>query len=249
MASPTVAVIRQGAVAIAKIDNPASGNQLDDALRAALADACVAIAESDARVVVFEGAGGVFASGAFRPTTHAGANGAGALVAGLRLPTIAWIDGACLDMGVELALACDVRVASAGASFGLRQVRRGGLPWDGGTQRLARLVGRGHALRLLLTGEVVDATEAERMGLVERVGVRAAALELATAIAAGAPIAAAYTAEAVREGLDLTLEQGLRLEADLSVLLQSTGDRAAGLRWFADRADTESSGPPTYEGK
>jgi enoyl-CoA hydratase len=240
MASPTVAVIRQGAVAIVTLDNPATDNQLDDALRAALADACAAIAESDARVVVFEGGGGVFASGAFAP----GANGAGAAIARLRLPTIAWIDGACLDMGLELALACDVRVASAGASFGLRQVHDGVLPWDGGTQRLARLVGRGHALRLLLTGEVLDATEAERMGLVERVGVRAAALELATTIATGAPIAAAYTAEAVREGLDLTLEQGLRLEADLSVLLQSTDDRAAGLRGFADRA-----GPPTYEGK
>jgi enoyl-CoA hydratase/carnithine racemase len=240
MASPTVRVSRQGPVAIITLDNPTTHNSLDGALRTAFADACATVADSDARVVVFEGASAVFASGALPP----GANGAGAAVAALRMPTIAWIDGACVDMGLELALACDVRVASAQATFAMRQAHGGGLPWDGGTQRLARLVGRGQALRLLLTGDTIDAVEAERIGLVERVGERDAAIEIASAMAAGGPIAASYTAEAVREGLDLTLEQGLRLEADLSVLLQSTDDRAAGLRSFVDRA-----APPTYEGK
>ena len=241
MASPAVAVTRQGPVAIVTFDNPATRNLLDDAPRGAFATATTALAgDFSALALLFEGADGVYARGALPPSPTAGV---GALIAALRKPTLAWIDGECMDMGLEMALACDVRVASPGSTFAMRQVHAGLLPWDGGTQRLARLVGRGQALRLLLTGETVDADEAARIGLVERVGDRDGALELASAMASGGPIAAGYTKEAALAGLDLTLEQGLRLEADLSVLLQSTDDRAAGLRAFLARQ------LPDFEGR
>jgi enoyl-CoA hydratase/carnithine racemase len=237
MALPAVAVARQGSVAIVTLDSPPAGDQprnlLDEARRTALANATTVLADDfTALALLFEGSGGVFACGTM---PEGPPQGVGSLIAALRKPTVAWVNGECMDMGLEMALACDVRVASPRSTFAVRQVHVGLLPWDGGTQRLARLVGRGQALRLLLAGEVIDAQEAERIGLVERVGERDSALELATAMASGAPLAAGYTKEAALAGLDLTLEQGLRLEADLSVLLQSTDDRAAGLRAFLAR--------------
>ena len=122
------------------------------------------------------------------------------------------------------------------------QLNKGTMPWDGGTQRLARLVGHGQALRMLLTGEEIDAHEAMRIGLVQLIGGFDDVKTLANKIAASAPIAARYTKEAAISGTDLSLDQGLRLEADLNVLLQSTDDRAEGLRSFVERSDPEFKG-------
>lgn len=212
-------------------------------MRAELADAVAQAADDDAvRVVLVTGEGGAFATG-IEPPVQDGPPGAGSILAALAKPTIAYIDGECLDMGLELALACDVRYASEASTFGMRQVHGGSLPWDGGTQRLARAVGRGHALRLLLTGEVIDGREAARIGLVQRIATLDDAKAWAQRVAEGAPIAAAYAKEAATAGLDLTLDQGLRLEADLSVLLQSTGDRKEGLASFREKRK------PRFEGR
>ncbi|MCH7608759.1 MAG: enoyl-CoA hydratase/isomerase family protein [Chloroflexi bacterium] len=223
-------------MAVITLNQPGSGPDAHAAeLAGALADACARLADDDARAVVLTGTGERFATGAV--------GGAAAAVASLRVPTIAWINGDCLDGGLEVALACDIRVAAPGARLGLRSVLEGRLPADGGTQRLLRLVGRAHALRLLLTGEVIDAAEGLRIGLVQSVGGPEAADELAERVAAAAPVASAYVKEAVLRGADLALEQGLRLEADLSILLHTTADRAKGLASFADGTR------PEYEGR
>ena len=237
MSGDAVVVHRRGPVAVVTLNQPGrpSGSDAHAAeLARALADACERLADQDARAVVLTGTGERFATGAV--------GGAAAAVASLRVPTIAWINGDCLDGGLELALACDVRVAAPGARLGLRSVPEGRLPADGGTQRLLRLVGRAHALRLLLTGDVIDAAEGLRIGLVQSIGGPEAADELADRVAAAAPIAAAYVKEAVLRGADLALEQGLRLEADLSILLHSTADRAKGLASFADGKRAEYEG-------
>ena len=154
-------------------------------------------------------------------------------------PVIAALSGDALDQGLELALACDVRVASLDARLGMTQLARGLLPWDGGTQRLPRLVGRAAATEMLLTGATLDAARALEIGLVnesvdpDRVAERAA--EIAATVASHGPIAARYTKELVHDGLDMTLDQGLRLEADLNFLLQSTADRAEGVASFLER--------------
>lgn len=160
-------------------------------------------------------------------------------VAALEQPTIAALHGYAVGGGLELALACDLRVASDDAKLGLMEIRRGIIPGAGGTQRLPRLVGKGHALKLALTGEPIDVQEAYRIGLVNEVVPRdqlmAAALRLAKAITQGAPIAARYIKEAIHKGLDLPLEAGLRLETDLSVLLSTSEDAREGPRAFAEK--------------
>ncbi len=234
----------EGDVAIVTIDSPATRNALDTPTRSAIADAVAQANDNDdTHVLVVGGSSGCFATGMEPYPGESLAVGAASAVAAALKPTIAWIDGDCHDMGLELALACDIRVCSPGARFAMRQVRQGLLPWDGGTQRLARLVGRGQALRMLLIGEEIEADEALRIGLVQLVGGYAEVTALARQIASSAPIAVRYAKEATLAGIDLSRDQGLRLEADLSVLMQSTEDRAEGLRSFAKRSGTERSGP------
>ena len=161
-------------------------------------------------------------------------------------PTIAAITRDCFDQRLEAALACDIRLADAKARFAMRYVPNGYLPSDGGTQRLTRLAGRGGALYMLLTGRVVGAEHALRMGVVDRVidrtRFKATAESVALGIVENAPIASLYVKQAVYAGADVTLPQGLALEHDLSVMLQSTRDRAEGLRAFAEGRAPEFEG-------
>jgi len=154
-------------------------------------------------------------------------------------PIIAAIRGFALGGGLELALACDIRIAAEDAQLGLTEVNIGIIPGGGGTQRLPRLVGRGKALEMILTGARVPAAEALRIGLVERVvpvgELMAAAQTLARTIAERAPIALRYAKEAVVSGLQLPLADGLRLENDLSTLLRTTEDRVEGARAFVEK--------------
>jgi enoyl-CoA hydratase/carnithine racemase len=161
-------------------------------------------------------------------------------------PTIAAVHGWALGGGLELALACDLRVASEDARLGLTEIRRGIMPGAGGTQRLSRLVGRGYALQLALTGEPIDAHEAYHIGLVNKVVPRdqllAAAMEFANAIKQGAPISARFIKEAIHKGLDMPLDQGLKLEVDLSTILSGTEDAREGPRAFAEKRAPEWKG-------
>ena len=164
---------------------------------------------------------------------------AAAVLAGIPVPVVAALNGDAVDHGLELALACDLRIAQRGAFLGVTDVGHGCLPWDGATQRLPRLIGRSCALDMLLTSRLVPAEEAHRMGLVNAVvdvnALESTAREQAEAIAAGAPIASRYAREAVYAGMDLPLGQGLRLEADLGILLHGSRDRQEGIRSFREK--------------
>ena len=240
-------------VARLTLARPGAGNTIDGRMAAEVREACERVRQNDdAWVVVLAGEGDAFCAGtdpaaladlaaldaAALPPALAELRVAEA-VAAVEKPVIAALSGDALDQGLELALACDVRVASLDARFGMTQLARGLLPWDGGTQRLPRLVGRAAATEMLLTGATPDAARAVEIGLVneavepERVVERAG--EIAAAIASFGPIATRYTKELVHDGLDMTLDQGLRLEGDLNFLLQSTADRAEGVASFLER--------------
>jgi enoyl-CoA hydratase len=170
-----------------------------------------------------------------------------AAVARLGPPTIAVLAGDALGPAWELALACDLRIAASHVRVGSPEIRWGRMPAAGGTQRLARLAGIGTALRLLLLGEVMSATQALEIGLLHQVvpadGLEPAAEVVLDRLRTAAPIALAYTKEAAIRGVELPLEDGLRLEADLAALLQTTQDRAEGVASFLQRR------APRYEGR
>jgi enoyl-CoA hydratase len=161
-------------------------------------------------------------------------------------PIIAAIRGFALGGGLELALACDIRIAGEDSQLGLTEVNLAIIPGGGGTQRLPRLVGRGKALEMILTGARIDAREALRIGLVERVvpatEVLSSAQALARALAEKAPVALRYAKEAVVKGLGLPLEDGLRLENDLATLLRTTDDRIEGAKAFLEKRKPRFTG-------
>jgi len=162
----------------------------------------------------------------------------------LAIPVLVALNGDATGSGLELALAGDLRVCVPSAKFSFPGLERGAMPKDGGTQRLPRLVGPAWAKDMLLTGRSVDANEALSIGLVNRVSedITETIAELSAQITGGSPIGVRYAKEAVGKGIDLTLEQGLRLEADLNVILQSTSDRAEGLKSFLEKR------PPKFIG-
>ncbi|PYM99307.1 MAG: hypothetical protein DME07_19720 [Candidatus Rokuibacteriota bacterium] len=161
-------------------------------------------------------------------------------------PIIAAIRGFALGGGLELALACDIRIASEDSLLGLTEVNLAIIPGGGGTQRLPRLVGRGKALEMILTGARIDAREALRIGLVERVvpagEALSAAQTLALTLAERAPVALRYAKEAVVKGLELPLAEGGRLENDLATLLRTTEDRIEGAKAFLEKRKPRFTG-------
>ena len=241
------------------LNRPRASNRVNLAMAVELRDVIQKLRDEEgARVVILTGRGRTFSSGreaisSSRRADHShsalewlGSHRAACTLGEVELPLIAAINGDAIDHGLELALACDIRVAARGARLGITDLSRGVMPWDGGTQRLPRLVGKALALELLFTSRLMDAEEACRAGLVNLVvepeRLMETAKELALEVADGAPIAARYAKEAVVKGMDRTLEQGLRLEADLNLILQSTGDRAEGLSSFLDRRRPEFTG-------
>jgi len=160
-------------------------------------------------------------------------------IASIDRPVIAAINGDALGQGLEMALSCDIRLASQGVRLGLPQAASGLLPMSGGTQRLPRLIGKGKALEMVLTAETISAEEAVEIGLVSKVvpkeDLASEAETLARGVASKAPIALRYIKEAVNKGMDLTLEQGLHLEADLYFLLHTTADRREGIKAFLEK--------------
>jgi len=244
------------------LNRPESSNIINQALVNELVDVCARInQDDDIYVVVITGAGSsAFCGGsemerllqsemalAGTDTSAWTQISAAAAIAGIDRPVIAAVNGDALGQGMEIILSCDIRLASEQARFGFPQVAQGLIPTDGGTQRLPRLIGRGKALELIFTAEAISAREALEIGLVSKVvpGAELAneAETLAKAVAGKAPIALRYVKEAVNKGLDLTLEQGLRLEADLYLLLHTTADRTEGIRAFLEKR------PPRFKGQ
>jgi enoyl-CoA hydratase len=157
----------------------------------------------------------------------------------MRKPVIAAVNGFALGGGLELALACHFRVASENAKFGLPEVKLGIIPGYGGTVRLPRVVGRGRALEIILSGEMIDAQEAYRIGLVNHVypqnELLAQTEQLAKKLAANGPVAVALAIEAVDNGYHGSTEDALRLESNLFGLLASTADMREGMNAFLER--------------
>jgi len=244
MSNPTVIYAKKNHVAHITLNRPEAGNIINLELAQEMEEVCSRINQDDnIYVVVLTGAGDkAFCGGSETPQTNVAA-----AVASIDRPVIAAINGDALGAGLELALSCDIRLASNRARFGLPQVASGLIPMNGGTQRLPRLIGRGKALELILTAETIGAEEAFEIGLVSKVvppeKLASEAKALAQSMASKAPISLRYVKEAVNKGMDLTLEQGLRLEADLYFLLHTTADRTEGIKAFLEKR------PPKFKGR
>ncbi|HJW95219.1 MAG TPA: enoyl-CoA hydratase-related protein [Thermoanaerobaculia bacterium] len=161
-------------------------------------------------------------------------------------PVIAAINGFALGGGCELALACHIRIASEKAQIGLPEVTLGIIPGYGGTQRMARLLGKGKALELILTGDRIPAAEAERIGLVNRVvapeELMNVAMEMAKKIASRGPLAVRASIEAVMSGSEMPIDEGFFLEATLFGLLASTDDMKEGMGAFLEKRAAQFKG-------
>lgn len=237
-------------IALVTLRRPEALNALSQDLLQELAEVAEVIHQDpEVRVAIFTGEGKAFAAGAdlkeiaalkdpFMAREYALlGQQVFAEIAALPLPTIAAINGYALGGGLELALACDLRVASKEAKLGLPEVGLGLIPGFGGTQRLPRLVGRGRALDLIFTGRHVSAEEALSLGLVNRVGEDALeeAKKLAQKIMKNAPIALALAKESVVRGEGLDLAEALEIEADLFGYASATEDMKEGVRAFLEK--------------
>jgi enoyl-CoA hydratase/carnithine racemase len=232
---PPVECRVEAGVAWLRLARPATGNRLELALVQAIVDACERLgADASVRVVVLHAAGRDFCRGlcATDPWLPAAWPDPVAAVASLPQPVIALMDGAAIGWGLALGLACDVRIVARRAVFGVSPEMPGG----GLTQRLPRIVGAGRAMGLLLLGDRIGARAALAWGLATEVVPGGRLLRVgaarARALAARGPIALRYAKEAVRRAFDLPLEDGVRLEHDLYVLLQTTADRREGVEAF-----------------
>ncbi len=220
------------------LNRPQAGNAVNLEMAQELQEICRKInGDNDIYVVTLTGSGSAFCVG--KDTQESIQCDAAAAVAAIDRPVIAALNGDALGEGLEIALAADIRIAAATARFGLPQIAGDAIPADGGTQRLPRIVGKGKALELLLTADTVSAGEALEIGLVSRLAppetLAAETQKLAETIAAKGPLALRYLKEAINKGMDMTLEQGLRLEADLYFLLHTTSDRTEGIKSYLEK--------------
>ena len=255
MPANSITIAKTGAIARITLDRPRHGNAIDGSVLRGLADACAAIAAGEGvRVAVLTAAGDIFSRGwdwsALAGETPADLPEALGdpfrCLADLPQPVVCAINGDAIGGGLALALACDIRIAVEGARFGLPETALGLLPLGGALQRLARVAGRGTALEMALTGEPIDAQAALRCGLVSSVvpheRLVAEAGVIAERIAERGPLALQYAKEAVSRGIDMPLEQALRYETDLTIILQTTEDRAEGVRAFLEKRQPEFKG-------
>ena len=257
--SQLVSLRREGALAIVTLERPEVMNALSFDTLGRLSDLSEQLGQDPGtRAVIVTGAGGkAFCAGAdlkeragFTPEqTLAFVTRIGEVftrVAQMPQPTIAAIDGVAYGGGLELALACDLRVAGRNSRMGLTETSLAIIPGAGGTQRLPRLIGKARAKELILTARRIDAAEAERIGLLNRIApagrLRETGLEVARAIAANGPVAVRAAKRAIDEGCELALGAGLRVEAACYDLVLPTADRLEALAAFAEKR------PPRFVG-
>jgi enoyl-CoA hydratase len=247
-----------GYVALVTFNRPDKMNALNLEVRRALFAALAELREDDeVRVVVLTGAGEkAFIAGAdigefegMAPVAQYRAMQRGNIFSAMEefpKPIIAMINGYCLGGGCELSMACDIRVASSRAKLGQPEINLGLIPGGGGTQRLPRLVGEGQAMRLIMTGELISAAEAERIGLVEQVfepeNLREATLEMARTIASRSPIALQAAKEAILAARRMPMDEGLKFERAWFGLLFSTEDMNEGVDAFLSKRQAEFKG-------
>lgn len=249
----------KGAIAYLRINRPKVLNALNMATMEELRTALLTAKADDAvRVVIVTGAGEkAFVAGgdinelakndavAAKAYTHRGQSVLD-LMENLGKPTIACVNGFALGGGCEIAMACSLRVASENAKFGQPEVKLGLIPGYGGTQRLPRLVGKGIAMQLLLSGDVITAQEALRIGLVNEVVPLADLVSRTEAIAnkiiANAPLAVQYAMEAVNRGMEMTIAEGAFLESTLFGVCCATEDKNEGTKAFLEKRPAQFKG-------
>jgi enoyl-CoA hydratase len=255
----TLLVERRDRVAIITINRPEKRNALNIQTRTEGAAVLEELREDESiGVVVFTGAGDkAFIAGAdiAEFAGHTALTQRDVMVArslfnaidSFPKPVIAMINGYCLGGGCELALACDLRIASETASFGQPEINLGIIPGGGGTQRLTRLVGEGRAMELILTGEIINAHTAYNIGLVNAVvpaaDLEAKTMEIANRIAEKSPVALRMAKEAVKLASRSNLDEGLRREVDLFALCFSSEDKDEGVKAFLEKRK------PVFKGK
>lgn len=249
---------RRGRVALITINRPDKLNALNIKTRQETAEALDELrADDSVRVVVITGAGGkAFVAGAdinefagrtaVQQRSVMKAKSIFTATEDFPRPIIAMIDGFCLGGGCELALSCDLRIASDKSRFGQPEINLGIIPGGGGTQRLTRLVGEGKAMQMILTGEMIDAQEALRIGLVNEVlpaeQLEARTFEIAEKIAEKSPVALAMAKAAVKNAARMNLREGLDAEIDLFALCFSSEDKEEGVRAFLEKRKPDFKG-------
>ena len=254
----TILVERRDRVAIITINRPEKRNALNIQTRAEGAAALDELRADDSiRVVVFTGAGDkAFIAGAdiaeFANRTALTQRQVMMerslfnAIDSFPKPIIAMVNGYCLGGGCEIALACDIRIASDRASFGQPEINLGIIPGGGGTQRLTKLVGEGKAMEMILSGAIVDAQSALSMGLVNHVvaadQLETRTMEIANRIAEKSPIALRLAKEAVKLASRSNLDEGLRREIDLFALCFSSEDKDEGVKAFLEKRQPEFKG-------
>ena len=241
---------KKGRIAYVTFNRPRVFNALDTALIAEVKDAFEDCRDDSAvRGVILTGAGDkAFTAGADISELVNDVEGKGisrhgqavtSLIENLGKPVIAAVNGFALGEGCELAMACTIRLAAETANFGLPEVKVGIMPGAGGSQRLPRLVGKGRALQIILTGETIDAQEAYRIGLVNEIvpnaNLIARAEGILQQIISNAPIGVKFSIEAINKGLDTSLTEGLLLEASLFASCFDTEDKKEGTSAFLER--------------
>src|SRR5215213_6755116 len=253
----TVSAETRGAVGLARLDRPEARNALSAELMEELASVVERWDDDpEVRCIVIAGGDDWFAAGAdikaMAKRTFAEALTSPAArfwprLAAIRTPLVAAVSGYALGGGCELALACDMIVASERSEFGQPEVLLGIIPGGGGTQRLARVMGKQRAMELVLTGRRIDAAEAQRLGIVNTVAPRGgwidAALELATLVASRPPLAARLGKQAVLAADETSLSAGLETERRLFELAMATEDRVEGMTAFVEKR------PPEFRGR
>ncbi|MEX1184246.1 MAG: enoyl-CoA hydratase-related protein [Gemmatimonadota bacterium] len=245
-------------VATITVNRPEKRNALNATVRREIIEVLDVLRDDDdVRVVVFTGAGDkAFVAGAdiaeladrtpLEQRVAMEGPGVFDAIAGYQKPTIAMVNGVALGGGCELALACDLRVGARSARFGQPEVRLGLIPGGGGTQRLPRLVGTGRALRMILSGEMIDAVEAYRIGLLDVLAddadLQPRTLALAAAIAAQSPVALRLAKAAVAAALETPLTAGLALERELFITAFASEDRVEGTAAFLEKREARFPG-------
>ena len=252
----TVLIEREETIAVVRLNRPEQLNALSNQLMGELVGALENLdADDSVRCIVVAGSERVFAAGAdiseLRDASTLDLYFGARLekwdaIRGVRTPLVAAVSGFCLGGGCELAMACDVIIASETAQFGQPETGIGVMPGAGGTQRLTRAVGKAKAMDVILAGRFLDAWEAERAGLVARVVAKEVWLEeakrVAREIASKAPIAQRLAKEAVNRAFETTLNAGLDVERKLFHLAHSTEDAAEGLRAFGEKRQPDFKG-------
>jgi len=247
MAYENIILEKEDGVAVLTFNRPEAMNALNNKTRAEFREALEEVAADDGvRVLILTGAGKSFVAGAdikelqqITPLSAHGIHRLGEMVHNLGKPVVAAVNGFCLGGGCEIAMGCDIIIASEKAKFGQPEINLGLIPGGGGTQRLQRLVGPCRAKELILTGDIIRADEADRIGLVNRVvpmdELMMVAKEVAAKIAAKSPAAVKIAKQAVNRGMQTDLDSGLAYEREMYSLAMTLEDKKEGVAAFVEK--------------